>query len=125
MSAAFACSMLVHILALHSQSGFKTETPGLGLVCERGDAVAAAGVFSNSIGRESRYLAAGWQPLTVGPARVGFLAGAMDGYAYRNGRAFPFAALTVSVPAGPVTARFMVIPKSRISPTTVALAFSF
>jgi hypothetical protein len=119
------CSPLMHLAAAHDGGGYRTATPGMGVICERDVYVGAAGLFSNSIGRTSRYLAGGAQPFSFGPVRVGAVAGFMDGYAYRGGRAFPFAAITVSVPVGSVTARLMVVPKSHISPATLAVAVSF
>lgn len=119
------CSPLIHLAAVHDGGGYRTAAPGLGVVCERDSLIGAAGLFSNSIGKTSRYIAGGAQPLQLGPVRVGAVAGFMDGYAYRGGRSFPFAAITVSAPLGAVTARLMVIPKSHISPATVALAMSF
>lgn len=119
------CSALIHLAAVHDGGGYRTGTPGLGFLCERENLIGAAGLFSNSIGRTSRYLAGGAQPFSIGPVRVGAVAGFMDGYEYRGGRAFPFAAITVSVPMGSATARLMVIPKSHISPATLAVAVSF
>lgn len=124
-SKAGPCSPLIHLAALHDGGNYRNDTPGVGVICERDSLVGAAGIFSNSIGRTSRYVAGGAQPFSLGPVRIGAVAGFMDGYEYRGGRAFPFAALTVSVPVGSVTARLMVVPKSHISPATLAVAVSF
>lgn len=120
-----SCSPLVHVAAVHAEGSHRSDTPGLGLICERGDLLGAAGAFSNSYGRMSRYAVAGWQPVTAGPARIGAVVGAIDGYDHRHGRAFPFAALTASVPAGPVVLRFMLTPKTSFSSMTLAVAVSF
>jgi hypothetical protein len=116
---------LVHVAALHAERDHRSDTPGLGLICEVRNLLAAAGIFSNSHGQASRYIAAGWQPVVAGPARLGVAAGAIDGYAHRDGRPFPFAALTASVPAGPVVLRFTLTPKTSFSSMTLGMAFSF
>lgn len=125
MSISEICSVVIHAIALHSSGSYEVATPGVGMVCEKGDLVAAGGVFSNSIGSRSRYLAGGWQPIQMGPVRIGAIAGMIDGYEHRDGKPIPFAALTASVPVGAIVARFMLIPESKVAPTTLALAFSF
>lgn len=126
MAADGKCAALVHLAAAHDSSGYEGFTPGLGVVCERGDLIGAAGVFSNSERSTSTYAVAGWQPLQVGPVRIGAVAGLIDGYQNQNnGRHFPVAALIASVPVGSVVLRFMVTPKHRTSPMTVGVAFSF
>lgn len=125
LASAASCAPMVHVAALHAERGHRSDTPGLGLICEFRNLLAAAGIFSNSNGQASRYVAAGWQPLDAGPARLGVVAGAIDGYAHRGGRQFSFAALTASVPAGPVVLRFMLTPKTSFSSMTLAVAFSF
>lgn len=125
MSAA-TCALLLHLLAAHAQPGFHAETPGLGVLCERGQGVAAAGAFRNSEGGSSRYVAAGWQPLELGPVRLGAVAGVIDGYAYRGGNPMPFAAGLVSVPLWRgVEARFLAVPHVEgVSAAALQLAVS-
>jgi hypothetical protein len=81
---------LPHILAiaLHSQGGFNTAVPGLGLFCRSDSIIAGAGAYANSekaVDRKvSQYLLAGAQPLQLGPVRLGAVAGLVNGYAHRS-----------------------------------------
>lgn len=95
---AAACFLLLHLAAAHFEPGYRSDTPGAGVICERGAYSAAAGGFRNSEGRGSVYAVAGWQPLHVGTVRLGAVAGVINGYSFRDGRAFPFAAGLASVP---------------------------
>lgn len=64
---------------------------GLGLEYRfRGDLAATAGRFYNSDRAYSNYVGAIWQPVTLGPVRLGAVIGAFDGYPHmRNGGWFP------------------------------------
>lgn len=117
------CGLHVHVAAYHSQPGFNTATPGLGVICDIPieDTRAAAGVFRNSIGRTSAYAGLAWQPLHIGPASIGVFGGAITGY-----REYPLlmAAGLVSLHlAHSTTLHFTVLPSVKgLTPMTVALS---
>lgn len=55
-----------------------------------------AGVYDNSVGKYSQYLAANWQPWSLGPVKLGAAIGLMNGYpAMKRGGTF-FAALPMA-----------------------------
>lgn len=55
-----------------------------------------AGVYDNSVGKHSQYLAANWQPWSLGPVKLGAAVGLMNGYpAMKRGGTF-FAALPMA-----------------------------
>lgn len=55
-----------------------------------------AGVYDNSMGKHSQYLAANWQPWSLGPVKLGAAVGLMNGYpAMKRGGTF-FAALPMA-----------------------------
>ena len=56
------------------------------------DVRLVAGSYENSFYRSSAYAGATWTPLRVGPARLGFVGGVIDGYSWNHGRFFPMAA---------------------------------
>lgn len=117
------CLPHFHVAAYHAEAGFRSATPGIGALCRKGDLLAGAGVFSNSIGNASLYAIGGWQPWRIGEARVGAFAGVINGY--RRG-AMPFAAAAVSVPYRDGELHFTVIPKvSNLSPLTVGFSFTW
>ena len=70
-----------------------------------------AGVFDNSDRRTSHYLGWYWQPVAMGPLRIGAVAGAIDGYPkMRNGGWFPAVIPTVSMEYGRIGMNLMIIP---------------
>lgn len=119
------CMPQLHLAAIHAEPGYRGDTPGLGVLCRDGDLLAGAGLLRNSIGQRSAYAIAGWQPLRLGPVRIGAVAGAINGYRYRDGAAMPFAAGVVSVPAGRAEIHLTVIPSSPVSPATLGLSLSW
>ncbi len=64
---------------------------GLGMEYRfRGDLAATAGRFYNSDREYSNYFGAIWQPVAIGPVRLGAVIGAFNGYPHmRNGGWFP------------------------------------
>lgn len=118
-----ACGVNVHLGAWHSEPGFESSTPGLGLVCDTRfeDTRAAAGVFRNSLRRTSVYVGAAWEPLRYGPLQLGIFGGLITGY--REGP-IPMAAGLVSWHISPKTdAHFTVLPSVKgLTPVTIALS---
>ena len=111
---------LPHILALalHSQGGFNTAVPGLGLFCRADSIIAGAGAYANSeksVERKvSQYAFGGWQPFDVGPVRIGGMVGLVNGYSYNSGRTLPMAALVASVSALDLPAWPLLKPVKRV-----------
>jgi hypothetical protein len=72
------------------------------------------GEFFNSDRQTARYLGIGWQPLAVGPVRIGLFAGALDGYPkMENGNWFLAAIPLISMEYGRFGANFTIIPTYR------------
>ena len=70
-----------------------------------------AGAFRNSDRHHSRYLGWVWQPLAVGPLRVGAMVGAIDGYPkMKNGGWFPLVVPVVGFEYQRVGANLVVVP---------------
>lgn len=126
-------SCLPHILAiaLHSQGGFNTAVPGLGLFCRADSFIAGAGAYANSekaVERKvSQYAFVGWQPLKLGDLRAGAMAGLVNGYSYNSGRTLPMAAAVLSYPLPRpfAEAHLTVIPPVRgVTPAVAQLSFT-
>jgi hypothetical protein len=124
---------LPHILAiaLHSQSGFNTAVPGLGLFCRADSVIAGAGAYANSeraVERKvSQYAFGGWQPLKLGDLRAGGMVGLVNGYSYNSGRTLPMAAAVLSYPLPRpfAEAHLTVIPPVRgVTPAVAQLSFT-
>lgn len=86
--------------------------PGLGVEYRYSTVHAlTAGFFHNSDRRRSRYLGGYWQPLGIGPLRLGAAFGLIDGYPrMRDGGWFPTLVPTVSAEVGRLGASVMVVP---------------
>lgn len=71
--------------------GLNGANSGLGMEYRlRGDLAATAGRFYNSDREYSNYLGAIWQPVAIGPVRLGAVIGAFNGYPHmRSGGWFP------------------------------------
>jgi hypothetical protein len=70
-----------------------------------------AGRFRNSHDASSRYLSWLWQPYSIGPVRVGLMAGAMDGYPkMKNGGWFMVAMPVASLEYQMVGVNLTVVP---------------
>ena len=78
---AIACALQIHIAAIHTQAGYNGDTPGIGLLCPIANNTRfAVGTYHNSVRAQSNYAAAVWQPLQLGPVRVGAMTGVVTGY---------------------------------------------
>lgn len=126
MIAGLLCALVVHVASAHDSGGYRSDTPGLGVSCEAGPYVGAAGVFSNSEGTNSRYVVGGLQAGAWGPLRVGVVAGVIDGYRGNHGRPQAVAAGLLSVDLGSgYGLRFLAVPRvSGASPGVVHAAFT-
>lgn len=73
-----------------------------------------AGAFRNSDRHHSRYLGWAWQPLAVGPLRIGAVLGVIDGYPkMKNGGWFPLAVPVIGFEYQRVGANLVVVPEYR------------
>ncbi len=116
------CLPHIHVAAIHAEPGYRGDTPGLGVLCRNESSVlVGAGIYSNSIGNISKYAFAGWQPLQLGDVKLGFVAGAVDGYRLRNGGAVPMAALVVSYKH----LHFTLIPGTPKNAGALGISFTF
>lgn len=100
----------------HFQDNGRNERhPGLGLEARVSEDFSLMGGFhKNSLNLRTRYLAANYTPLHIGPVRLGVSAGVMDGYPLKHeGGLFPAVLPMASVDIGRVGVNFMVIPTIR------------
>lgn len=120
---AIACALQIHIAAIHTQAGYNGDTPGIGLLCPiANNTRLAVGTYHNSVRAQSNYAAAVWQPLQLGPVRVGAMTGVVTGY---RRDITPMAALAITVPVRSIELHLVAVPAvSNASPATAALSFS-
>jgi hypothetical protein len=112
------CLPQVHVVAIHAEHGYRSEIPGLGALCRKGDFLAGAGAYRNSLGKSTAYIAGGWQPLTYGSVRAGVIVGLATGY---RPHPVPMAAAFVSV----WHVHFTLIPKVEgKTPATAGISFT-
>ncbi len=75
---------------------FQGNNHGFGVEASLSDTNAIyGGNFINSVDKHSNYLGWAWRPWTLGPTRLGFIAGAFDGYPKVNNAGWFLAALPV------------------------------
>ncbi|KQQ45065.1 hypothetical protein ASF61_20740 [Duganella sp. Leaf126] len=93
--------------------GLNDSNPGLGAEYRFSTvASATAGRFYNSDRQYSNYVGVYYQPVRIGPVRLGAVVGAFDGYPHmRDGGWFPAAIPTASVEYKRVGVNIAVVPK--------------
>jgi len=100
--------------SMHFQKniGLNDSNAGLGIEYRYSPVNAlTAGFFNNSDWQTSHYLGWYWQPMALGPIRVGAVLGALDGYPkMQNGGWFPAAIPTLSYEYRRVGANVLLIP---------------
>ena len=119
------CLPQIHLAAVHAAAGYSGDTLGLGIACRRGDILASAGFYRNSIARHSNYAIVGCQSFVVGGIRWGPFAGVASGYLYRNGNYLPVGGLVASIPIPLGELHIAVIPKTVVSPMTAEASIAF
>jgi hypothetical protein len=92
--------------------GFRQDNWGFGAQLNLPNDIAVlGGEFLNSDNRRSHDIGLLWQPVALGPFKIGAVAGAFDGYPhYRNGAWFPAILPMVSTSYGIVGANFSIVP---------------
>ena len=82
---------------LERDQRFNEKNAGFGLEWRTSDEVAyMAGLYRNSVGKNTQYVALNWQPWQIGPVRLGAAWGVMNGYpSISHGGSF-FAALPIA-----------------------------
>lgn len=92
--------------------GLNNVNEGLGIEYRYSSVSAVtAGYFRNSDWQTSRYAGWYWQPLALGPARIGAVFGVLDGYPrMNNGGGFIAGIPTISVEYKSIGANLMLIP---------------
>ena len=112
------CLPHLHLVAIHAERGYRSEIPGIGVLCREKKSLVGGGVYRNSVHRETAYLAAGWQPVEAGMMRLGVIAGMASGY---RDYPVPIAAGFVSIGHLHLT----LVPKVRnTTPATLGISFT-
>jgi hypothetical protein len=93
-------------------AGFKNNNFGIGAEYRYSTVNSVTvGTFTNSDYKNSRFLGWYWQPVAVGPVRLGAVAGVLDGYPkMRNGGWFAAAIPTASYENQRVGANVLIVP---------------
>jgi hypothetical protein len=113
------CLPHIHVAAIHADHGYRSFTPGLGVMCES-KVLLGAGAYKNSLGDLSTYAAAGYQPWKLGALKIGALAGVATGYKHYD--VVPLAAVLVSYK----NLHFTFIPEVKTkTPAVLGLSFTF
>lgn len=115
-------------VSVHNKGGLNNVNPALAIEARWGDEFAiTGGQLRNSQAARSRFLAAIYTPWAtstpLGTLRVGFTAGAIDGYTANNGRAIPVAGATAALTMGPVELGLLGVPASPRSAAVITLMF--
>ncbi len=74
------CLPQIHMVAIHSEPGYRSLVPGVGLLCEKDSYILGGGQYSNSIGRMSAYVMVGKYLFEYDSTRIGAIAGGVTGY---------------------------------------------
>ena len=112
------CLPHIHLVAIHAEPGYRSETPGIGALCRKGTFLAGGGAYRNSVHRDTAYIAGGWQPLELGRVRVGAIVGVATGY---RDYPIPLAAAFVSV----WNVHFTMLPSvPGATPATLGISFT-
>jgi hypothetical protein len=109
--------------AWHDDPAFGvTANPGIGLLVRESDFLAGAGVWRNSVKETVPYGFVGYQPLMIGPVRVGGVAGATKYFGKTRGLAGALFTYTFASKEW----HLLVTPRVKnLAPTTVMLSASF
>ena len=107
----------------HNRGGYQQTNKGIGLEYRTGDYGVIAGEYDNSIHRTTHYALGMYQPWSIGPVRVGFAAGVVDGYRIRAGKPFPAIVPMMSYNYGRVGVNVTAIPPIEKGTWVIAAQF--
>ena len=121
------CLPQLHVAAIHDVAGYRSEVPGLGVLCALPDErIIGAGVYQNSVGAQSTYAIAGTYLGAIHGVRYGVIGGTVNGYPAGNGDFIPMAAAIVSLPFNGIDVHLTFIPSvTNYTPTVVQLSVTF
>lgn len=113
------CLPQIHVAAIHADHGYRSFTPGIGVMC-KGKVLVGAGLYKNSLGDGSTYAAVGYQPWIVGGVKIGAIVGAATGYKHYD--VVPLAAVLMSYKH----LHFTFIPEVKAkTPAVLGISFTF
>ncbi len=117
------------LLSYHFKHDSKRNDTNYGIGAEyRYSTVHAVtlGVFNNSFRETSHYVGWLWQPVGLGPARIGAAFGAINGYSeHRNGAWFPAVIPTASIEYKRIGASLMFVPPAVKGTGAISLQLRF
>ncbi len=74
------CAVQLHLAALHSQPGYESFVPGLGVLCDTDTLIVGAGEYKNSVNRQSAYAFGGLPVYKARNMSVDAILGYATGY---------------------------------------------
>jgi len=117
------------LISYHLKHDNKRNDKNYGIGAEYRYSTASSvvlGVFNNSFKETSRYVGWCWQPLGLGPLRVGAAVGAINGYSeHRNGAWFPALIPTASFEYNYIGANLMLVPPAVKGTGAISLQLRF
>lgn len=74
------CLPQLHVAAYHAEAHYRNDVPGLGVLCNSASNFLGAGVYSNSIGKQSEYITFGKYLYKQEYLKFGIVSGLVTGY---------------------------------------------
>lgn len=105
------------------KGSYETMNTGLGLehVVTPSFRVAA-GIYRNSVRRDSGYFGVGYLPLQLGPVRIGASAGVVSGY---TSNLLPVLVPTLTIEGKQFGVNLLVVPPAEGSPSVIGVVLKF
>lgn len=121
------CTPQIHVAAIHAEAGYRSEVPGLGILCVKEDLILSAGRYSNSVGTMSNYAVVGTYLGTISGIRYGIVGGTVNGYAATNGGDYmPMAAAVATIPLNGFNIHLTMVPRvPNYTPAFVQFSITF
>lgn len=108
------------------ERNFREQNYGIGIEHKLSEnSSISAGYYRNSIDKDSFYAAYAYQPLKVGPVKVGAMAGVVTGYHLNNGGPIPMVLPLASIEGKRMGVNLTYVPKLKDVSSVVALQFKF
>lgn len=118
------CLPQIHTIAIHAEPGYRSVVPGVGVLCSENNDIMGAGLYQNSIGRQSEYIFAGKYLTKYKSAKFGIIGGVVTGY--QESKVSPLGGLVASVPTYFGAVHFIGAPKVKyLTPAFVQISFTF